>query len=39
MITMNITYLKYITFDRINYYNYITKTSGTIGGLHEDLDV
>ena len=34
---MNIFYLKYIAFDRINYYNYITKTSDTMGRLHEDL--
>lgn len=34
---MNIVYLKYIALDRINYCNNITKTSGTMGGLHEDL--
>jgi len=34
---MNIVYPKYIAFDRINYYNYVNKTVGTMGGLHEDL--
>jgi hypothetical protein len=34
---MNIVYLEYIAVDRINYYNYITKTNNTMGRLHEDL--
>jgi len=34
---MNIVYLKHSAFDRINYYNYITKTVSTVGGLHEHL--